>query len=261
MNDLDEDKAHLIYEEMRTNRKEGINKLYKNYYRTIYGISFSILKNKEDSEEVVQNVLMKLLKVDNEKLPTRNELSWTYKVVKNASINYIRSQKHLENIDDIYYTSREDADIEKIIDSDKFNRIISGLNNDEKEIVSLKIISDLSFNEIASITNQPEGTVKWKYYKAVNTMKTIISSISMLSITTIIFVKTMIPKRPTYNVLPIPGAIPTIPEEAIVEEPFDWSMLLKIILPILMIIFASSFGYFMYNYLKQSKIRKKNNKY
>ena len=62
MNDLNEDKAHLIYEEMRTNRKEGINKLYKNYYRTIYGISFSILKNKEDSEEVVQNVLMKLLK-------------------------------------------------------------------------------------------------------------------------------------------------------------------------------------------------------
>ena len=254
MNKIDIDKAHFIFEEMRINRKEGVNKLYKNYYRTIYGISFSILKNKEDSEEVIQNVLIKLLKVDKEKLPTKNELSWIYKVVKNASINYIKRQKKVVSIDDIYYVSKEDTEIEKLLDSDKFNRIISGLNNDEKEIVSLKIISELSFNEIAFITKQPEGTVKWKYYKALNTMKSIIGSLTMLSITTIIFVNALKPKK--IDNIPIYGVLPN--EE--IKEPIDWTFFAKIILPILMVVSLVFLGYFIYNYVHQLKIRKENAK-
>ena len=264
MDKIDTDKAHLIFKEMRINRKEGVNKLYNNFYRTIYGISFSILKNKEDSEEVIQNVLVKLLKVDNDKLPTKNELSWIYKVIKNASINYIKSQKKSVSIDEVYYISKEDTEIEHLIDSDRFNRIISGLSNDEKEIVSLKILSELSFNEIAFITKQPEGTVKWKYYKALNTMKTIIGSITMLSISTIVLINTLKQKGfeenvPIYSV--VPGALPNeiTPEEVVVEQK-DWSLLAKIILPIIIMIFAVCIGYFTYNYVKQLKQRKKNNK-
>lgn len=48
----------------------------------IYGIAFSILKNKEDSEDVVQIVFSKLYVLDKEKLPKEKEATWLYSVTK-----------------------------------------------------------------------------------------------------------------------------------------------------------------------------------
>ncbi len=180
MTQADKDNMHNIFVDIRNDRKAGLDKLFKQYRRQLYGISYSILKNKDDAEEVLQTVLLKLMKIDNELLPNQNEWSWIYSVMKNTSINYLRKNKSTFDIDEIYNISSEDDDIEKVIDKDKFNRMIAPLNDDEKEIVSLKILSELSFSEIADIKDTPEGTVKWKYYKALNTVKSMIGSILIL---------------------------------------------------------------------------------
>ena len=59
----------MLFEKLKTRRKEAIEELYNNYNKTVYGIAFSILKNKEDSEDVVQIVFSKLYVLDKEKLP------------------------------------------------------------------------------------------------------------------------------------------------------------------------------------------------
>ncbi len=186
MTQADKDNMHRIFNEIKKDRNKGLDKLFKLYHRKLYGISYSILKNKDDAEEVLQIVLMKLIKMDSELLPNENEWTWIYSVMKNASINYIRKNKSTYDIDDMYYISSDDNNIENVLDKDRFNRIISCLKEDEKEIVSLKIISDLSFAEISDIVNMPEGTVKWKYYKSLNTVKSMIGSIMafIISITT-----------------------------------------------------------------------------
>ena len=186
MTQADKDNMHRVFNEIKKDRNKGLDKLFKLYHRKLYGISYSILKNKDDAEEVLQIVLMKLIKMDSELLPNENEWTWIYSVMKNASINYIRKNKSTYDIDDMYYISSDDNNIENVLDKDRFNRIISCLKEDEKEIVSLKIISDLSFAEISDIVNMPEGTVKWKYYKSLNTVKSMIGSIMafIISITT-----------------------------------------------------------------------------
>lgn len=186
MTQADKDDMHRVFNEIKKDRNKGLDKLFKLYHRKLYGISYSILKNKDDAEEVLQIVLMKLIKMDSELLPNENEWTWIYSVMKNESINYIRKNKSTYDIDDMYYISSEDNNIENVLDKDRFNRIISCLKEDEKEIVSLKIISDLSFAEISDIVNMPEGTVKWKYYKSLNTVKSMIGSIMafIISITT-----------------------------------------------------------------------------
>ncbi len=186
MTQADKDNMHRIFNEIKKDRNKGLDKLFKLYHRKLYGISYSILKNKDDAEEVLQIVLMKLIKMDSELLPNENEWTWIYSVMKNASINYIRKNKSTYDIDDMYYISSDDNNIENVLDKDRFNRIISCLKEDEKEIVSLKIISDFSFAEISDIVNMPEGTVKWKYYKSLNTVKSMIGSIMafIISITT-----------------------------------------------------------------------------
>lgn len=47
---------HIIFQDLQQGDSNKLNNLYNEYNRLIYGIAFSILKNKEDSEDIVQIV-------------------------------------------------------------------------------------------------------------------------------------------------------------------------------------------------------------
>lgn len=168
-----------IFKEIKKGNKNEIELLYKKYQKLVYAISFSILKNKENSEDVVQKVFLKIWKMNKEKLPTKNETSWLYSLTKNETLNFIRYRKNEINFDNLYYIGDEDTEIQKIIEQDKFNKLINELNLQEREIVSLKVLSNLSFKEISKMLNIPIGTVQWKYYKAIKTLKIILSNLTI----------------------------------------------------------------------------------
>ena len=184
-----------LFIEIKYGNKIAFEKLYNNYNKLIYSIAYSILKNKQDAEDVAQIVFEKLYSIDKDKLPTRNESSWLYSVTKNETINYLKHNKNNIDLDSIYNIGDDNNEINKIIDQDSYNRLISKLNNKEKEIISLKIISNLSFEEIGKLLKEPTGTIKWRYYKAVNTLKILLSNFGMFIITFVIGIKTLFNKK------------------------------------------------------------------
>ena len=184
-----------LFIEIKYGNKIAFEKLYNNYNKLIYSIAYSILKNKQDAEDVAQIVFEKLYSIDKDKLPTRNESSWLYSVTKNETINYLKHNKNNIDLDSIYNIEDENNEINKIIDQDSYNRLIDKLNDKEKEIISLKIVSNLSFEEIGKLLKEPTGTIKWKYYKAVNTLKILLSNFGMFIITFVIGIKTLFNKK------------------------------------------------------------------
>ena len=191
-----------LFIEIKYGNKIAFEKLYNNYNKLIYSIAYSILKNKQDAEDVVQIVFEKLYLIDKEKLPNRNESSWLYSITKNETINYLKRNKNNIDLDSIYNIEDDNNEINKIIDQDNYNRLISKLNNKEKEIISLKIISNLSFEEIGKLLKEPTGTIKWRYYKAVNTLKILLSNLGMSIITFVIGIKTLFNKKTSDKVEP-----------------------------------------------------------
>lgn len=188
MSKIDKKELHIIFSKVRNNDKVEFDKLYKKYKSLVYGVAFSILKNNEDSEEIVQSVFMKIFKLEKEKLPKENEASWLYTFSKNVTLNFLRTKKEEVNIDEVYYIADESKELEGIIEKDTYNRIISRLNEKEQEIVSLKILSNLSFKEISNVLGIPIGTVQWKYYKVMHTLKLLLSSLSMYILTIFTFI-------------------------------------------------------------------------
>ena len=177
-----------IFKEFKENDMSSYDFFYKEYYSLIYGIVFSILKNKENSEDVVLNVLIKIFSLDKSKFPDRGSLSWLYTVSKNEALNYLRKNKQFVNIEEIYEIKEETDEIEKIIDVHTYNKIINGLNEKEKEIVSLKILSNFTFKKIGQLLKMPTATVQWKYYKAVDSLKISLGNLAMFMITFIVLV-------------------------------------------------------------------------
>lgn len=172
-----------LFQELKKGNKEKLTGLYNKCHKVIYGIAFGILKSKEDAEDIVQLVFEKLIKLDKEKLPNDKETTWLYTVTKNEALFFLRNKNADVDLEEIYSVEDKNNDIEELLDIEAYNKLISKLSNKEKEIVSLKVLSDLSFNEIGQLLGEPTGTIKWRYYKAVNTLKMTLSSFAMFLVT------------------------------------------------------------------------------
>ena len=181
-----------IFSNLKENKSAGFEKLYSKYKNLVYGIAFSILKNKIDAEDVVQIVFTKIYELDKSKLPTDKESAWLYTLTKNESINALKKAKNKVSLDNLYEIEDKNNDIDKSIDYMQFNKLISKLSDKEKEIVSLKILSGFSFKEISALTNEPIGTVKWRYYKSLHSIKLIFGNLAMFIITFVLGIKSII---------------------------------------------------------------------
>ena len=182
MKNIDEKELHELFEKMRKNDKQSYEELYKKYYNLVYNISFSILKNKENAEDIVQNVFIKIGNLNQEKLPSNYEASWLYTVTKNECISFIRKTREVLAIDENLKDNQNEEEIEKIIQNNSYEKLVENLEQIEKQIIFLKIEAGYSFKEISRLLNMPIGTVQWKYYKSLNSLKLLITNLSMFVI-------------------------------------------------------------------------------
>ena len=182
MKKINVEELRELFIEIKYGNNIAFEKLYKNYKNLVYKIAYSILKNSYDSDDIVQIVFEKIYSIDKNKLPTRNESSWLYSVTKNETINYLNKKKNHIELEEIYEIEDNNNEINELINKDSYNRLIGKLNENEKEIISLKILSNLSFKEIAKLLNKPTGTIKWIYYKSINTLKLLLSNLAMFII-------------------------------------------------------------------------------
>lgn len=183
MGKIKEKELKELFIEIKNNNKIAFEKLYSKYNKTVYGIAFSILKNKPDSEDVVQTVFTKIYTLEKDKLPKDKIGSWLYSVTKNETLLLLRKKDNSVNLEDIYSIKDENNEIYKFISQDSYNRLINSLNPKEQEVVSLKLLSNLTFKEIGNLLGESTNTVKWRYYKAIHTLKITLSNLSMFIIT------------------------------------------------------------------------------
>ncbi len=172
-------KLEQLFKEIKYGNKKKFEELYDKYNKIVYGIAFSILKNKEDSEDVVQIVFLKLYDIDNSKLPKEKAGTWLYTVTKNEALAILRKKYDTVSLDNIYNCENENNEINEFINKDSYNKLINKLDKREQEIVSLKILSDLTFQEISEILGESSNTIKWRYYKAIHTLKITLSNLGM----------------------------------------------------------------------------------
>lgn len=192
MIEMNKKELKSIFVNIKEENEKGLEELYSKYHKMVYGIAFSIVKNKEDAEDIMQIVFTKIQELDKTKLPSDKEMTWLYTLTKNEALNYLKKKKGEISLDTIYEIENKNNEIDEKIDHIEFNRLISKLNKKEQEIISLKIVSNFSFQEISELLNEPVGTVKWRYYKSLRSIKRMLGSLAMFVITFMIGMKAIL---------------------------------------------------------------------
>ena len=170
---------------MRQTDLKAYEELYKKYYNLVHNIAFSVLKNYENAEDIAQNVFVKIGNLEQEKLPKNYEASWLYTVTKNECISFIRKNKETSSIENRIENENDKNEIEAVIQNSSYQNLLGSLEQEEKQIIFLKIEAGYSFKEIAKLLKMPMGTVQWKYYKSLHSLKLLIGNLSMFIIGTI----------------------------------------------------------------------------
>ncbi len=174
----------LITLYLDSNDECAFDELVNRYIERIYALCFRITKNKELTEDVVQEIFVTL----SMKLQTfRGESSfstWLYRISTNAAFMKLRKEKrHIneELSDDINFTEnninkfsyvakdsskRPDNYILKKEAEDVFNSALNNLPETYRLVIHLKDIDGFSYSQIANILDISNQAVKSRIHRA-----------------------------------------------------------------------------------------------
>ena len=150
------------------NSHEGLKLFYNEYGKTIYMTARSVGCKHDQSDSVVNKVLVKVWQKRNDLFDIENPEGWIYVVAKNCAKDEVNEIWCLELNENI--CKAEDC-FEEVYSRDSFEYLISSLNTEERLLFTLKFIKCNSFQEIADAFEKPLATITSMYYRALEKIK------------------------------------------------------------------------------------------
>lgn len=186
-------KERDLIHRLNNNDESALASVYKENWELMYFAAFNLVKNKQISEDIVQDVFVEIWK-KREGLNVKVSLkSYLYTSTIYKTYDYFRKNKSaitvdlLENFNDRLQTSNPET---KLMDKELeeyLETIISELPEKCRIVFDLSRNEDLSHKEIASKLNISPRTVEGHITKALKVLRSSLSSISTSSYIILIF--------------------------------------------------------------------------
>ena len=136
----------------------------------VYGFALSILRNREDAEDLMHDTYVRAYTGSISYTPQGKPLSWLLTIVRNLSYNKLRNGTMSEDIsqyEDIYGVEETDSTVDRLV----LEKAMEILTFEERQIVILHALTGLKHREIAELLNMPLGTVISKYNRSLRKIR------------------------------------------------------------------------------------------
>jgi RNA polymerase sigma-70 factor (ECF subfamily) len=164
-------------------REDGFEELVRRYQRPIAGYVFRMLGDYDSALDVTQEVFIKVYNSLDKYSSEYKFSTWLYRIAHNAAIDHMRRnsittqsletesegtayQLQLESPEPNPEQNHERSEWRTEIDS-----VVKCLPTAYRELILLRHSRDLSYDEIAEITQLPLGTVKNRLFRAREMMR------------------------------------------------------------------------------------------
>ncbi|MDR1557365.1 MAG: sigma-70 family RNA polymerase sigma factor [Tannerellaceae bacterium] len=151
----------------------GFACLLDRYSRPVYSLIFKLVRNKEDAEELAQDVFMKVFRSLGTFRAESSLSTWIYKIAYHTAISEIRKKKHeflaidealIENVSEeklaeTFGTNDENEQINRL------DAAMAALSPDEQAILLFFYTEEKSIEDIASITGLSLSNVKTRLHR------------------------------------------------------------------------------------------------
>jgi len=168
------DEDRRIMERMQSGDKSAVSDLYQRYNKVLFGLILTVVKNREEAEDVLQDVFVQAWEKASQFDSTRgNVYSFLVTMARNKAIDRIRSrryrkEKQEDQIINDFTLDPEDGDFNPEENAElndravRVRRALKNLDEKEREVLYVAYFQGLSQSEIAEQMDIPLGTVKYR---------------------------------------------------------------------------------------------------
>lgn len=154
--------------------REAFASLYAEMSRPMYTVACRILHNRADAEDAVQEAFMKLLR--RERLDDiENGRAYLLQTVRNEALMIARKRSHEELQEDVATAEQDRTDSFAWENEEAITEAISRLEPTERDIFTLHVNGELSFEEIAGVMDMSLSAVYRRYRKAQKKLRKIMN--------------------------------------------------------------------------------------
>ena len=151
-----------LKENILQRKEETFEKLYEDYSKLVMYFAFKETKNRRDSEDLVQEIFMKIYNNIESFNPYISSFkTWLVKITRNHVIDFLKNKK-----DVIYDNDLIDHVLDNVFFSEKVESSIRNLDDLDRDILVLKAIFKFTHKEISDAYNITEDVCKKKYAAA-----------------------------------------------------------------------------------------------
>ena len=167
----EEDDDRLLVERYLSGDREAFTALVVRYQRAVYNAAFWILRKHEDANDISQTVFLKVAERAADYDPRYKFFSWIYRIAVNESLNLQRRHRHEEELDDdVDVAGEESAGPERQASAAELSRdlrrAMMSLPTSDRLVLTLRHFSECSYEDMASILEIDEKTVKSRLFEA-----------------------------------------------------------------------------------------------
>lgn len=161
------------------------DELYDKYHHDVYKFLFYMTKNKEQAEDLTQEVYIRILKSFHRFEGKSSEKTWIFSIARNVAIDYFRKQKSLKDriLERFDWAENQIKDVNKLPeeiilqseDTSKLYSVLNYLTVDQRTVILLRYYHDLSITETAAILSWTESKVKTTQHRAIKKLKELLN--------------------------------------------------------------------------------------
>lgn len=163
---------------LQNRSEEAFSVLYDDYAAALLGVAFRIVQNKGASEELLQDVFVKIWKhIDTYDATKGTLFTWMLNITRNSCKDYFRSKHYKyqallvqEELDSITMQFRPQTTNSPEENLD-LQLIMEGLEPKYKDIIDLVYIAGFSQEQVAEKLNVPLGTIKTRSRAALKQLR------------------------------------------------------------------------------------------
>ncbi|MGP4071972.1 RNA polymerase sigma factor SigX [Piscibacillus sp. B03] len=163
--------------------KAVFQELYETYHRDLYSFIFYMVKDKSTTEDLVQEVYIRVLKSYDTFKGQSSQKTWLFSIARHVTIDYFRKygkqkkqtaqnfdiNEHSNLLKDDSPTPHEIA--EKSEEIKLMYKCLDQCTKDQRMVIILRYLQQMSINETADILNWTTSKVKTTQHRAINALK------------------------------------------------------------------------------------------
>jgi RNA polymerase sigma factor (sigma-70 family) len=157
------------------------DELIRRYQRKIYQLVYNMTSNREDAEDLTQDVFVKAYSALEHFKGDSSFYTWVYRIAVNRTINYLKKRRRNQalSLDDMDQAVERDPDYVELRSREspvrdatlselqkKLNEALQTLSEKHRTVVVLHDIQGIQHDEIGRMLGCSEGTVRSRLFYA-----------------------------------------------------------------------------------------------